>query len=72
MFYLRECQGMGIKVLPPDINESFENFTVSGKFYRFAWEPIKNVGLGAVKSIVILEKRKLYFLFNFPAVICDS
>jgi DNA polymerase-3 subunit alpha len=66
VFYLRECQGMGIKVLPPDINESFENFTVSGNSIRFGLGAIKNVGLGAVKSIVSTRKEGNFTsLFNF-------
>ncbi|HBQ86431.1 MAG TPA: DNA polymerase III subunit alpha, partial [Syntrophomonas sp.] len=39
VFYLKECQRMGISILPPDINESYENFTVIGGNIRF--------GLGA-------------------------
>lgn len=66
VFYLRECQGMGIKVLPPDINESFENFTVSGTSIRFGLGAIKNVGQGAVRSIVNTRKEgEFASLFNF-------
>ncbi len=66
VFYLRECQGMGIPVLPPDINESFENFTVSGESIRFGLGAIKNVGLGAVKSIVNTRKEGNFIsLFDF-------
>jgi DNA polymerase-3 subunit alpha len=56
VFYLKECQRMGISILPPDINESFENFTVTGGNIRFGLGAIKNVGLNAVKCIV--EARK--------------
>ena len=56
VFYLKECLKMGIKVLPPDINESFENFTVAGGSIRFGLGAIKNVGLNVVKNIV--ESRK--------------
>ncbi len=66
VFYLRECQQMGIKVLPPDINESYENFTVSGDSIRFGLGAIKNVGLGAVSSIVSSRKKGAFAsLFDF-------
>jgi DNA polymerase-3 subunit alpha len=56
VFYLRECQRLGIKFLPPDINESFENFTVANQGIRFGLGAIKNVGLTAVKGIVSERK----------------
>jgi DNA polymerase-3 subunit alpha len=56
VFYLKECKKMGIEVLPPDINESFENFTVAHGKIRFGLGAIKSVGLNAVKNIV--ESRK--------------
>ncbi len=66
VFYLQECQQMGIKVLPPDINESYENFTVSSDSIRFGLGAIKNVGLAAVSSIVnIREKSDFKSLFDF-------
>ncbi len=66
VFYLKECQQMGIKVLPPDINESYENFTVSGNSIRFGLGAIKNVGLGAVSSIVNIRKKGHFVsLFDF-------
>jgi DNA polymerase-3 subunit alpha len=52
VFYLKECQRMGISILPPDINESYENFTVIGGNIRFGLGAIKNVGVNAVKNIV--------------------
>ncbi|MGI6453644.1 MAG: DNA polymerase III subunit alpha [Syntrophomonadaceae bacterium] len=63
VYYLRECQRMGIKVLPPDINESFENFTVAGDAIRFGLGAIKNVGLNAVKNIVELRKNGIFKSF---------
>ncbi len=52
VFYIKECKKMGISILPPDINESFENFTVSAGGIRFGLGAIKNVGINAVKAIV--------------------
>lgn len=51
-----ECLRMGLRVLPPDINESHENFTVIGEAVRFGLAAVKNVGLGAVE--VVLQARK--------------
>lgn len=52
-FLIGECKKMGIEVLPPDINESLENFTVvSPKQIRFGLLAIKNVGYNIVETIV--------------------
>jgi DNA polymerase-3 subunit alpha len=53
-----ECRRMGIKVLPPDVNESESNFTVIGKEIRFGLCAVKNVGLGAIQSIVEARNNK--------------
>jgi DNA polymerase-3 subunit alpha len=52
MKYVAECQAMGIKVSPPDVNESYSKFTVVGDAILFGIAAIKNVGEGAVESIV--------------------
>ena len=49
--YLSECRRMGIKVLPPDVNESESNYTPRGKDIRFGLAAIRNVGEGAVELI---------------------
>jgi len=52
-FLIEECKRMGIKVLPPDINESFPNFTVISKDQiRFGLWAIKNVGHNIVENII--------------------
>ncbi len=52
-FLINECKRMGIKVLPPDINESHANFTVVGKNQiRFGLWAIKNVGHNIVTTII--------------------
>ena len=52
VFYIKDCKKMGIPILPPDINQSFENFTVGADGIRFGLGAIKNVGINAVKAIV--------------------
>ncbi|MCM8801630.1 MAG: DNA polymerase III subunit alpha [Candidatus Omnitrophica bacterium] len=55
--YVNEANRMGIKVLPPDINESYAEFKVGDKdTIRFGLLAIKNVGRGAIDSI--LEARE--------------
>lgn len=55
--FVDESRTMGIEVLPPDINESFENFTlVAPQKIRFGLGSIKNVGSNMVTAII--EERK--------------
>lgn len=50
--YMSSCKEMGINILPPDVNESQRDFTVTGENIRFGLAAIKNVGLAAVDSII--------------------
>jgi DNA polymerase-3 subunit alpha len=50
--YLGECRDRGIPVLPPDINESALAFTVTPGGVRFGLIAIKNVGQGAIESML--------------------
>jgi DNA polymerase-3 subunit alpha len=50
--YLGEARERGIPVLPPDINQSQLRFTVEDKGVRFGLTAIKNVGEGAVESLI--------------------
>lgn len=66
VFYIKECQRLGISILPPDINESFENFTAAKESIRFGLGAIKNVGHGAVHTIVQARKEgEFTSLFDF-------
>lgn len=51
---IKECQNMGVTVLPPDVNESFLEFAVvpDKKAIRFGLNAIKNVGTAAAEEIV--------------------
>jgi DNA polymerase-3 subunit alpha len=54
--YISECRDMGIQVLPPHVNESFQDFHVVGGKIIFGLGAVKNVGENAVTSI--LEARQ--------------
>ncbi len=49
--YIAECRELGIKLLPPDVNESEANFSVSGENIRFGLAAIKGVGWAAVEKL---------------------
>jgi len=51
-----ECRRMGIEVLPPDVHQSDVEFTVEGQAIRFGLLAVKNVGHGAIESIVAARK----------------
>ena len=66
--YIDEAELMGLKILPPDINESFANFTMVGKdSIRFGLGAVKNVGQTAIDSIIETRKTKGSFktLYEF-------
>ena len=50
--YLNECRRMGIKVLPPDVNESDAEFTPRDGDIRFGLTAVRNVGSSVVESII--------------------
>ncbi|MCA1675945.1 MAG: DNA polymerase III subunit alpha, partial [Actinobacteria bacterium] len=56
--YLAECRRMGIKVLPPDVNDSDLWFSAVGKDIRFGLGAIRNVGANVVESIVAARRGK--------------
>src|SRR5256885_4652354 len=57
--YLGECRDRAIPVLPPDINDSQLRFTVEpGKGVRFGLTAIKNVGEGAIDSLLGVRARQ--------------
>ncbi|MBP8921472.1 MAG: DNA polymerase III subunit alpha [Micropruina sp.] len=76
--YLAECRRMGIKVLPPDVNESVSMFTPIGTDIRYGLAAIRNVGENVVRGIV--EGREANgpstdfnsFLDGVPLVVCNK
>ena len=76
--YLNECRRMGIKVLPPDVNESDSEYTPRGVDIRFGLTAIRNVGENVVASIIQnrSEKGKYSsfgdFLAKVDAIVCNK
>ncbi|HUL31466.1 MAG TPA: DNA polymerase III subunit alpha [Thermodesulfobacteriota bacterium] len=65
--YISECREMKIEILPPDINESFKQFTVGGNQIRFGLTAVKNVGDAAI-DIILTEREgngKYKSLYDF-------
>ncbi|SMC51079.1 DNA polymerase III subunit alpha [Kibdelosporangium aridum] len=56
--YLSECRQLGIKVMPPDVNESSPRFAAVGDDIRFGLGAVRNVGANVVDSIVQTRTRK--------------
>jgi len=65
----RECQRMGIPLLPPEINTSLSYFSVAGDAIRFGMGAVKNVGHGVVEKIVAARQEGGLFksVFDFMA-----
>ncbi|MGE0296677.1 MAG: DNA polymerase III subunit alpha [Pseudonocardia sp.] len=76
--YLSECRRMGLKVLPPDVNDSVRNFSPVGEDIRFGLGGIRNVGEGVIESIVAARREKgaftdfSDFLRKVDAVVCNK
>ncbi len=49
--YIRECERMGIRVLPPSVNESGADFAVSGDHIRFGLLAVRNIGRGFIDAL---------------------
>jgi DNA polymerase-3 subunit alpha len=56
---IHECERMDIEVLPPDINESFSDFSVvpGQQTIRFGLTTIKNFGAG-IADVIIAERKQ--------------
>ncbi|MCR4807367.1 MAG: DNA polymerase III subunit alpha [Lachnospiraceae bacterium] len=61
-FYIYTCKSMGIKILPPDINEGVAGFSVSGKEIRYGLASIKGVGWPVIEAIVAVREADGPFL----------
>ncbi len=64
--YIAECQKLGIKVLPPDMNFSRADFFPDGDNIRFGLASIKNVGVAFMEEVAQeREKAKFEDMFDF-------
>ena len=63
--YIAECRDCGIHLLPPDINESEADFTVSGEHIRFGLVAVKGVGRGFINAVLAERGRGGPFV-SFP------
>ncbi|KKS94910.1 MAG: polymerase III, alpha subunit protein [Candidatus Collierbacteria bacterium GW2011_GWC2_43_12] len=77
---ITECEKLGIKVLPPDVNESLTDFTIidlnrsewleegrakdTGKAIRFGLSAIKNVGVSAITAILSAREKGHFTSFT--------
>ena len=74
--YLSESRKRGLKVLSPDVNESFGNFTAVGVDIRFGLNAVKNVGANVVDGIIKARNEKgaftsfSDFLNKVPSQVC--
>ena len=50
--YIGECERMGIRVLPPSVNDSVSAFTVDGEHIRYGLLALKNLGRGLIDALV--------------------
>lgn len=62
--YLNECRRMGIKVLPPDVNESIGVFAAVGEDIRFGLGAVRNVGHNVVSSIIEARSQERFSSFD--------
>jgi DNA polymerase-3 subunit alpha len=67
VMYIAECKDMGIRVLPPDINESALDFRSMDAAIRFGMLAIRNVGEAAIRSVLEFRAQHGRFrsLFHF-------
>ena len=65
--HINECREKGIEILSPDVNESYQDFTVTDNKIRFGLAAVKNVGKNAIESIITSRKKNGGFasLFDF-------
>jgi DNA polymerase III subunit alpha len=76
--YLAETRRMGVKVLPPDVNESRLRFAAVGEDIRFGLGAIRNVGENVVEAIVKVRTEQGRFtsfhdfLRKVPLAVCNK
>jgi DNA polymerase-3 subunit alpha len=61
--HMSSCKEMGINILPPDVNVSFKDFSISGENIRFGLAAVKNVGDAAIDSIISAREKSKFSSF---------
>lgn len=67
--YIQAAREMGISVQPPDVNESYDGFSVSGRDIRFGLAAVKGVGRSFMKQLV--AEREAGGLFSSFQEFCE-
>jgi DNA polymerase-3 subunit alpha len=76
--YLNECRRMGIKVLPPDVNDSDADFTPHDHDIRFGLSAVRNVGSNVVEQLIASRRSHgrfadfADFLRSVDVVVCNK
>lgn len=66
--YSSELRSLGLKLLPPDINESDDSFTPSDGAVRFGLSAIKGIGAGSTATLMEVRRNgKFTSLFDFAS-----
>ncbi len=70
---INECDAMGVRILPPDINKSSAEFTIEDGAIRFGLKAVKGVGVGAISAITEeRDKRPFESLEDFLKRMVDD
>jgi len=56
--YIEACRQMDIGILPPDVNASYNSFSVDGSAIRFGLAAVKNVGENAIQNMVLARSEE--------------
>ena len=67
--YIANCNAMGIEVMPPDVNASGIDFTPVGERILFGLSAVRNLGDGAIRSLI--DSRRSDGSFQSLADLCD-
>lgn len=72
--YIGECARLGIHILPPDVNESLEEFSATEQGIRFGLLAIKNLGRSVVRAILDVREADGRFIdiYDFCNRLYDS
>lgn len=72
--YISECKSLGIALLPPDVNESNDYFTVVPDGIRFGLAAIKNIGRGFIQRVMLEREQggKFRDLDDFCRRLCGT